>query len=314
VVTNTGTALARRRLPTLRSALPESAALRHQVTQHQSQADVLLGHADWQRDDLLVINGGDGSVQHALTVLLANCPSDRLPRLACLPGGSTNMTAFDINVHRGYSDCVATLRELVSGRRLTDAPRPVVQVFAGDATAPRAGLFFGVGTIVQGIEYFQQRLRGDGGRHELAAGVALARTLWGIARQQPPFALPLQAAVCAPGLWPDGRARELSLRLLLATTLNRLFLGIRPFWGMGHGALKTTLVERRAPAFLRRVPRLLRGRPDGPMTAAEGYCSGTTDLLTVRLTGSFTLDGELFACAGDTMRVQSSEAVRFVPL
>jgi hypothetical protein len=67
-------------------------------------------------------------------------------------------------------------------------------------------------------------------------------------------------------------------------------------------------------AFYRDLLLFQHGRPDGPMTAAEGYCSGTTDLLTVRLTGSFTLDGELFACAGDTMRVQSSEAVRFVPL
>jgi hypothetical protein len=274
--------------------------------------DALVGHDGWRPDDLLVINGGDGSVQHALTVLLAHCPPERLPRLACLPGGTTNMTAHDLNAHRRFGQCAETLRRAVAGQ-LPAAPRRVVRVQA-DTGPARCGLFFGIGTIVQGIEYFQARIRHNGGAHELGAGAALVRTLWGIARHQPPFAQPLTVRLLAGGNEAFAAAGPLSVRLLLATTLDRLFLGMRPYWGSGPGALKATLVESRAPAFVTRVPRLLRGRPDRHMTARLGYHSARLDALTLTFAGSYTLDGELFGHADDTMGVSATVPLRFLPL
>jgi hypothetical protein len=197
-----------------------------------------------------------------------------------------------------------------------------VHPHAAPAGSARYGLFFGIGTIVQGIEYFHERVRHRGGGHELGAGAALVRTLWGIARHQPPFSHPLEVRMQAAALLsPDSAACRphqqvdvLSVRLLLATTLDRLFLGMRPYWGAGAGALKTTLVERRAPAFVTRVPRLLRGRPDRSMTPQLGYHSGRTEGLTLTFDGSYTLDGELFGNAGDTIDISATEPVRFLPL
>jgi hypothetical protein len=218
---------------------------------------------------------------------------------------------------------VETLRRAARpGGQPAAAPRSVVRVHsrAAPAGSARCGLFFGIGTIVQGVEYFHQRVRRHSGGHELGAGAALVRTLWGIARQQPPFSLPLEVAVQAPALLLPDRAcapqqlDPLSVRLLLATTLDRLFLGMRPYWGSGAGALKTTLVERRAPAFLVRVPRLLRGRPDRSMTPQLGYHSGRIGKLTLTFDGSYTLDGELFGNAGDTIDICATEPVRFLPL
>jgi len=311
ILSNAATPRARRAVPALRDALPESAGVDHLVSDDAAAADALLAGERWQADDLLVINGGDGSVQRALSVLLASGSAASLPRIACLPGGSTNMTAYDLNRHRRMAECLTTLRRLAATpAAVPPQARPVVRVQAG-ATA-HCGLFFGAGTIVQGVEYFQERLRGDGGRHELAAGAALARTVWGIARSEPPFAAPLTATVCAAPLWPEATA--LSLRLAFATTLDRLFLGIRPYWGDGDGALKVTAVERRAPGFVRRLPRLLRGRPDSAMTRSNGYHSGRSSALDLGFRGSYTLDGELFPAAGDRMRVSATEPVRFVPL
>jgi hypothetical protein len=133
-----------------------------------------------------------------------------------------------------------------------------------------------------------------------------------VARGEPPFDTPLTATVSAPPLWP--RDTQMSLRLLLATTLDRLFLGIRAYWGDGPGALKTTAVEARAPGFVRRMPRLLRGAPDPDMTPAAGYHSGRVTAVCLTFHGSFTLDGELFPCSGDRMRVGATDPVRFVPL
>ncbi len=312
-LSNAATPRARRAVPALRDALPESPSVRHHVSETADTADAVIAGTDWRPDDLLVINGGDGSVQRALTLLLDARGADRLPRIACLPGGSTNMTAFDINDHRRYRDCLVSLRRLAANPdALPDAPRPVVRVASPSLTPAPCGLFFGAGTIVDGVEYFQTRLRGNGGRHELTAGAALVRTLWGVARGEPPFDAPLAATVSAPPLWPEATA--LSLRLLLATTLDRLFLGIRAYWGEGPGALKATAVEARAPGFLRRMPRLLRGAPDPGMVPAAGYHSGRVAELCLTFSGSFTLDGELFPGSGDRMRVGATDPVRFVPL
>ncbi|MEQ8858157.1 MAG: diacylglycerol kinase family protein [Pseudomonadales bacterium] len=319
VVSNAGTPRARRQVPALRDALPESPGLQHRVTEHAADLDALVGHDRWNADDLLVINGGDGSVQHALTLLIRHCPGARWPVVACLPGGSTNMTALDLNATRRYRDAVENLAGLVRRRGpLPVAPRPVVRVNGHGArdTAANGGLFFGIGTIVQGVEYFHDQVKGclqGAGRHELAAGAALLRALWGIARRQPPFDEPVAAAIDAPSLGLNPTA-TLSLRLLFATTLDRLFLGMRPYWGDAAGAMKTTLVEGRAQHFIRRVPRLLRGRPDAGMDPANGYHSSRLDSLTLSFHGSYTLDGELFSGADDRMTVSATTPVRFLPL
>lgn len=315
LITNAATARARRHYPALRDALPESATLQHRVTESPDEMDGLVGHAGWRPEDLLVINGGDGSVQHALSLLLAHCPVERLPRIACLPGGSTNMTAYDVNRHRRFHHCVASLqRAAAQFDEGACAARPVVRVEAGERPM-RCGLFFGLGTIVQGIDYFKTHVRHRGGAQEMGAGVALARALWGIARNQPPFSEALQVQLHAPGLLPgDATDGAVTVRLLFATSLERLFLGMRPYWGSGSGALKATLVERRAEHLLRRMPRLLRGRPDRHMIPAAGYHSARLDGLAMTFSGAYTLDGELFPTSDARIAVSATDPVRFVPL
>lgn len=318
VISNVATRRARRRAPTLGRVLEQRPGVTHHRTERADELTALVGHARWSASDLLVINGGDGTVQHALSLLLGHCPSARWPRVACLPGGSTNMTAFDLNRHRDFERCVATLCEVLGGAAPAEAAtaaRPLVAVHSACA-APRCGLFFGIGTIVQGIEYFQQRLKPGGAGYEWGAGVALARTLWGIARQQAPFDAPLEVALEAPPLGLSA-ASPSNVRLLFATTLKRLFLGIRPYWREGDGPLRTTLVERRAPHLIRHMPRLLRGRPGPDMTPQHGYHSRGLEALTLTFRGSYTLDGELFPVGGEgpeTIDVHPSDAVRFVPL
>ena len=50
---------------------------------------------------LVVINGGDGTVQRVLTELLETRPSSELPSLAILARGMANMTASDVGLRRG---------------------------------------------------------------------------------------------------------------------------------------------------------------------------------------------------------------------
>jgi len=344
VISNPRTARARKRHAGLRQALPPSADVHHHLTGDIQEAAAVLAKHDWRSEDVLVINGGDGTAQNLLTLLLRrHAPSDA-PRIALLPGGSTNMSAFDINTERAYGRCVDRLRSVLapasgdnSQRQPAIQERPLVRVsLPGN---DQYGFFFGIGTIVQGIEFFHRRIHPGGGRHELGAGLAMLRTLWGIARHQPPFAEPLTlnlrarilvdaAASAAPSRAEPGEESvssavqrpepdtwvRLPIRLCLITSLNRLFLGIRPYWSRADQPLSATLIEADAERFIRSMPKLLTGKPNATMTPRHGYHSVGLRSLPMQFDGPLTLDGELFTNEGDTITVDATHPLRFLNL
>jgi hypothetical protein len=104
----------------------------------------------------------------------------------------------------------------------------------------------------------------------------------------------------------DGHAvlEEVSASVLLVSSLPQLFCGVRPFWGAGAGAVRTTVIGGDAECLLRRLPRLLAGRPGAVLCAAEGFHSYTGHRLSLRLDGELNLDGELHRvqrCQGPLM-------------
>jgi len=74
--------------------------------------EVALALAHFARNNvnLIVISGGDGTVQAVLTALFGEQPFETLPLLAILRGGTTDMTADDIGVS---GDQVKALRRLL---------------------------------------------------------------------------------------------------------------------------------------------------------------------------------------------------------
>jgi hypothetical protein len=257
---------------------------------------------------LLVLNGGDGTVQKVLTELLACADPVMLPTLAILPGGTTNMTARSIN-----GRALSFPRALEALARMSRAGSAPIERQALVATQPSgarlAGFFWGMGAILRGIEYCQSTVYGAGIGGEQASGVALVRTVLGIARRQPPFSGGV--TVDLEGADPSGRFEA---SILLATTLEQLFLGIRPFWGEHVGAMRGLLVEEPAHRLVRNLPALLRGRPNRHMTAATGYHAFGTDALGVTATGRFTLDGELYDFENGPLRIAPSIPLRFLRL
>jgi len=257
---------------------------------------------------LLVLNGGDGTVQKVVTELLPRTTPANRPTLAILPGGTTNMTARSIN--GGALSFRQALRALAqrAGSSTAIIERPAVEAEQPSGTR-LAGFFWGMGAILRGIEYCQSTVYGTGIGGEQASGVALARTVIGIARRQPPFSGGV--TVTLAGTEPSGR---FAASILLATTLEQLFLGIRPFWGDAPGALRGLLIEEPAQRLVRNLPALLRGRPNRHMTAATGYHPLASDRLQVSSAGRFTLDGELFDFEPGPLTLRPTAPLRFLRL
>ena len=262
---------------------------------------------DPSRHDLIIVEGGDGTLQRVMTDLLAKTEAPALPPIAVLPAGRTNMSAADINQHRRFRQCAAALHAILDGASiLPRAPRlaptqarPLVKVCDGGGNS-RYAWFFGLGAVCSGIQRWGSR------QPNSHLGLDL-RTAWAVLQefQKPPRQ---QLISC------NGQSRQ--VLGMMATTLNRLLFGSRPYWdakpAMQAGCtMHSTWVFAEAQGVLRRGLRLLRG--DATLAALPGFQSGEVTSLQLDFDGLYALDGELFQHRGP-LTLSLSEPIRWLPL
>lgn len=260
--------------------------------------------------DVLAVNGGDGTVHGVLTELMRM--DARLPELAVIPGGTTNMTANDLNGNAPLESALCRLGELVRlpPDRRRHIERPLLKV-NGAGDGPQFGFFLGAGIVLDGMDHFRRKVGSRGLRGELAAGVSLMRGLFGMARGE--------------NAWSAGRSASFALDegggsqdrqvLLVATSLERLFLGMKPWWGGGEGAIHLTSVRHKPRALIRRAPALLSGRRHPRMSVSEGYFSRDVDRFDLYPDKDFALDGEIFSVTeGKSVRVEATPPISFLNL
>ena len=291
VITNPGSGRNRRHLPGIRGMLAAAGDVPHEVTRSPADIPSALARLASAGVDVVGVNGGDGSVALVLGVLLGDdSPFPTPPLLCALPGGTTNVTVGDVGSQTGLERAVLELLAWRAGRRQARVlERPVIGVRAADGRLLGCGLVFGAGAVVDGIEYWQSAVRARGLRSEYSSGVAMIRTLWGMLRGHAGFGEPVSMHLALPG----GRAVSGDYRLLVVCALDRLFLGIQPFWGSAPGALRLTAIERHARGFARALPGILLGRPSTRLQSDDAYLSTRFDSAAFRFTGGYTLDGEL---------------------
>ena len=264
--------------------------------------------------EVLAVHGGDGTLQRVLTELLRERPfGDRLPALVPLRGGRTNMTALDIGTGR---DPVRALAAILQAAATGDLARRVVRrrvvcVEHGPHRERLYGMFFGAGLIHRAIE-LTHRLFLRGTRQGVLGGTlvtggllvraALMRDAGGILTPDKIHAL------------LDGEPLDRpELTLAIATTLDRLFARMRPFWGEGPGGLRFTAVASGASGLARNAPGILRGRPGPRVREARGYTSRNLRSLRLRMDCGFTVDGELIAPQPDRLiSVSATEPLSFL--
>ena len=308
ILTNPHSSRNRRHLAELRTTLAGHRDIRHVETASADEVGGALAELLDSDIDLLAINGGDGTIHLALSALLASTRQRPLPRLALLPGGTTNMSARDINgAALAQRDALtAFIGAAADGAVAT--PRHVLRVSPAGA-APQFGLCFGIGAIVRGIEYCHERIFRLGVRDEWATGVALLRAGWGIARREAVFAEGVPLRICI-----DGEPHDTRAAFFLVSALAQLLLGIRPFWGDGSAPLRVTLVREHARRFLRNFPDLLRGRAEPNLTEDGGYLSRRSTTIEISGDCPYTIDGEIYHDGGGRIRVEAFGPLQIVPL
>ena len=243
--------------------------------------------------DVVAVNGGDGTVNAVLTGLFRRPSSGPLPLLALLRSGTASMIARDVGLPGSRQGALSRLLTWISAGYGNAAvvQRSLLKVEGAPDQEALYGMFWGAAGICQGIRFCLDRMHTRGVSGQLAAGLTLGRFLLAVARRDRTLLSPTRATVGLDSEPPEER----EFLLLLLSTLERLFLGIQPYWTTETGPLYYTAVGTRPRSLLRALPALLRGQKNRFCAPENGYFSRKAREVRLTLTGGFTLDGELYA-------------------
>ena len=304
-------------LPRIRSFCAQHPDIFHYEVEKAEQIGEALRTIARVEPKVLVINGGDGTVQVALTELCHGGYFDgKPPPVAVLPNGKTNLIALDLGatgdplivlervleiVRLGVDDHIVA-RELIS---LTDdlvGTRPVVGMFLGGAGLADAMLYCRNKVYPLGLP--------NGFAHVVTVFALLLSLIFGLKTALlPPRAQMVRVSILRHGAW-TGR-----FAMVIVTTLEKLLLNSTSRLDTTtRGALQLVVVEQTPMAFVRAITAGIFGR------LGRGGMSGVHIERgdEIRIEGdrsSVILDGELFeAGAGRAIVLKPTAPLPFLRL
>ncbi len=292
IISNPASGSNQKKFPAICRFIDRQPDFPHRIATNAEEVAAALDDLARRDINLVVINGGDGTVQAALTALFNNRPYQTLPLLALLCGGTTNMTARDLGFQ---GSVIHSLKRIAAWSRSGQgnaqiARRPILRVRHPASPRPHYGLFFGAAVIYRGINLFHSRIHGLGLRGRPANALILMRYLAAAMARDFDALGAAEASVTVDGI----PLKTKRFTLILTYTLEQLIFGMRPHWGQEEGALRLTAVNANPKYFLRAMAAVCQGRRSRLLTAENGFYSHNAHEIRIALDGGFALDGELF--------------------
>jgi hypothetical protein len=307
----------RQLLPRVRSFCARHPEVFHYEVESVEQIAEALETIARVRPKVLIINGGDGTVQTALTELYCGQHFEGAPPpVAVLPNGKTNLIALDLGAK---GDAIETLDRVIElARAGLDGHvvrRELISLTDGEiGSKPVLGMFLGGAGLAESILFCRHKIYPlglpNGFSHVLTFMALLVTLFFGLrAKFLPPSARPVQVSIMRRG--------ELTGRfaLLIVTTLERLLLNSNTrLPGEGRGALQLMVVEQNPLALMRALVAGLFGRL-GLRTLTGVHLDRGDEIRIEGDRSSVILDGEIFqADAGRPIVLTQTAPVNFLKL
>jgi hypothetical protein len=244
----------------------------------------------------VVVNAGDGTIQATMGALFHHRPFSAMPCLAVLPAGTANLIAGDVGLGKLESNILDQflMEAQSSTQKLSIESRPILRIRFPEEREPLYGMFFGAGAIYHGTQMGLQTKQSIGRLGEWGAGLILIKFLLALATGSRKGLNPITARVTAGDSRPPLQNEYL---VLMVTTLNRLFLGMNPFWSNNSGPLRFTSLRVPYRYLWRVLPALLRGHSHPLATANHGYISENLSEIRLAFNSGFVLDGEVYSAS-----------------
>ena len=304
-------------LPRIRAYCADHPDIFHYEVEHAHQVGEALKTIARVRPKVLVINGGDGTVQAALTEIyngghFADCPP---PPVAVLPSGKTNLIALDLGAS---GDPIAALERLIAIAQGDIAPyvveRELIALRGGEnADRPVIGMYLGGAGLADTMLYCRNKIYPlglpNGLAHVLTALALLAKLFLRVkASFLPPDPRPLDVSLLETGSMISGR-----FSLLAVTTLEKLLLS-GELGGKRQGVLKLLAVEEQPMSLIRGFAASLAGKL-GRSKVRGVHFEEANEITIEGESSNLILDGETFlAERGRPINLRPALPLSFVKL
>ncbi|HEY1143771.1 MAG TPA: diacylglycerol kinase family protein [Sphingomicrobium sp.] len=286
----------------------------HYEVEHAEQIGDALRTIARVNPKLLIINGGDGTVQSALTEIHNGGHfGGEAPPVAVLPNGKTNLIALDLGAQ---GDPIHALERLVDLAQSDLSPhivaRELIALRYDASSRPVIGMFLGGAGLADTMLYCRNKIYPlglpNGISHALTAIALMVRMLLRLqVRFLPPKPSPMELSVRR-----DGRISG-RFAVLAVTTLEKMLLSSE-VKSSGGGRLKVLAVEERPTSLLQAFAATLAGKLGrSPM---RGVHFAETDEISIEGdNANLILDGETFrAETGRPITLQPAQPLSFVRL
>jgi len=302
-------------LPRIRSFCAQHPEVFHYEVEDASQIGAALTSIAQVKPRILIVNGGDGTVQAALTELHHGGHFGATPPpVAVLPNGKTNLIALDLGAD---GDPLGMLEWIVEAARhdLHDhvVQRELISLTEGEhSNRPVLGMFLGGAGLADTILYCREKLYPlglpNGLCHVIAGIAAIFAMITGLhGRLLPPSPNPVSVSLIRDGE-PTRR-----FSFLIVTTLEKLLLNSRT-GAPGAMGLKLLAIEQSAPALIRAIWAGIAGKLGREPVRGVHVRQG--DVIRIESCGTnVILDGETFsAIEGRPIVLRSTPPIPFLKL
>jgi len=266
------------------------------------------------RPKMLIINGGDGTVQAALTEIHNGGHfEDDPPPVAVLPNGKTNLIAIDLGSH---GDPIVALERLVLIAQSDLSPhivaRELIALRCDPTSHPVIGMFLGGAGLADTMLYCRNKIYPLGlpnsVAHALTAVALLTRM---ILRLKASF-LPPEPSLLQISLRPEDSISG-RYALFAVTTLEKMLLASE-LSGSGRGRLKLVAVEERPFSLLKAFFANMLGKLGG--RRFPGVHLEESDEISIEGDNTnLILDGEMFRTqVGRPIVLSPAQPLSFVRL
>ena len=243
--------------------------------------------------DLLVIDGGDGTITSTLSTFVSQGIS--LPPIGFIANGNTNLIARKTGTPLTLENLVSLTAMPVEALQDKLHPMPVLNI-AIEGQETRCGFIAGWGAYAQGTRMAVEEMRS---RHDLqivaAIFATLRRSLFGAEARTLRDGIECQFQ--AESIEPIHGVRRFVG--LVTSFKGRLAAGVKPFWGTGTGAIRWLDVIAPPRYHILLTPFVLFGLAL-PILESLGYRSGRTSRVSVTLSDEIIIDGEIISLPPNT--------------
>jgi Diacylglycerol kinase catalytic domain len=281
-------------LPRIRSFCAGRSDVFHYEVEECSQMGEALASIARIRPKVIIVNGGDGTVQTALTELYNGGQFGRNPPpVAVLPNGKTNLIAIDLGAVGDPIKVLENILTLANGNLSTHVVRRELIALTRSeqpSARPVLGMFLGGAGAVDTILYCRNKIYPLGlpnGLSHVVTGIAVLFTLFSgwHNRFLPPAPRPIKVSLIRGGV---ANAR---FSFVIVTTLEKLLLKGRT--GLSGRGLRLMAVDNSARALLRAILACICGKLGNEKIDGLHVEQGNL----IRIEGedaSVILDGEIF--------------------